>query len=437
MDADPLRSRHRRLTAGAGLSLGVAFGLSPQALADVDVVTVTTAADPGDANCNTNGCTLREAITVADDADTDPDQILFQSGLTGTVTLTANHLPTINEPLEILGPGPGILAVSGNQASRIFSVQDATGPVTVSGLTVTSGNSGGNVGGAMLVDNSALTVRSSAVVNNDSGDGGAGIWADGGSLTVRNSTISGNDAVGVMSYGGGIASYAPNTLLVQHSTISDNDAERGGGLYAQGSATIESSTIADNGAHFGGGLYEAPGAPVPTLTNTIVADNGVTGVGAQGPDLLNVFNASFTLVEQTSGANVMQTVAGSNITDDVTDGLNDVDPQLGALGPNGGPTQTHALPMTSRAVDKGSSAGPADQRGQPRPFDVPSIANSLAVGANGADMGAFELQVPQAAPPTSLLPSPSTPAPVKKKKCKKKRKRRSAAAAKKRCKKKR
>ena len=87
-----------------------------------------------------------------------------------------------------------------------------------------------------------------------------------------------------------------------------------------------------------------------------------------------------------------------------------IDPVLAA---NGGPTATHALLPGSPAIDRGSAFGAlADQRGLPRPSDFPAIANAL--GGDGSDIGAFELQAPPPtqppAPPT--LPAPAPPVPA-------------------------
>src|SRR5262249_35096802 len=70
-----------------------------------------------------------------------------------------------------------------------------------------------------------------------------------------------------------------------------------------------------------------------------------------------------------------------------------VDPLLAPLANNGGPTRTCALRTGSPAIDKGKNCGPdTDQRGAPRPFDFPSIAN--AAGGDGSDIGAFEFGPP-------------------------------------------
>jgi len=60
---------------------------------------------------------------------------------------------------------------------------------------------------------------------------------------------------------------------------------------------------------------------------------------------------------------------------------------LGPLQNNGGPTDTHALLPGSPAIDTGISGGPnTDQRGFPRPIDLPSVPNA----ADGSDIGAYE-----------------------------------------------
>ena len=65
-----------------------------------------------------------------------------------------------------------------------------------------------------------------------------------------------------------------------------------------------------------------------------------------------------------------------------------IDPRLGALGDNGGPTKIHKLLQSSTAIDSGddSSAPATDQRGVTRPKD----GNKDGVGST--DIGAFELK---------------------------------------------
>ncbi|MEM9354362.1 MAG: choice-of-anchor Q domain-containing protein [Planctomycetota bacterium] len=68
----------------------------------------------------------------------------------------------------------------------------------------------------------------------------------------------------------------------------------------------------------------------------------------------------------------------------------DINPLLGPLADNGGPTQTHALLPGSQALEAGVSVG-YDQRGLAAPIDLPGIPN--AVGGDGRDIGAYEAQI--------------------------------------------
>src|SRR6185503_2465731 len=73
---------------------------------------------------------LRETIAASAAGDT------IEFAVSGTITLTRGEL-TINHTLNIKGPGPAGLTVSGNRASRVFRI--VFGTVTISGLTITEG----------------------------------------------------------------------------------------------------------------------------------------------------------------------------------------------------------------------------------------------------------------------------------------------------------
>jgi Right handed beta helix region len=542
---------------GTGLALGVGLGMSSAAQAAPQTFTVGTLNDnpggPAAADCATatnTDCTLRDAIIAANsNANTaDQDVIVFNSGLTGSITLAGNP-QTIKQSVWIQGPGtsPGnsAITVDGDDTYRDFlavSGGNYAMDLKISGLTVTNGSAnGGGAGISVYWDYSGstsypqptLTVQDSAVSNN-TGNDGAGIHGTRASINIQNSAIYDNTAHGLSSGAGGGGVYLfpgiGGTLTIDHSRIADNTANgdngRGGGVHSLGPTTIESSTISGNsttGAHArgggvqldstatiensaiyengtegqyangggasfgslnsvavdnttiyangtggenasgggiasnasagptitdstivnnysyvnGGGIYANDDNPEMTLTNTIVSGNRLNGLG---PDLYSpgeTFQAAFSLIGDASDATINDTVGGSNLTG--------VDPQLGPLQDNGGPTYTMALPPSSAAVDAGSSSSVVDQRGLLRPV-AQSTAKSSATGANCADVGAFELQVsgggpgaachPTPPPPSGGGGSPTTPA-TPKKKCKKKKHKRSAETAKKKkCKKK-
>jgi hypothetical protein len=441
----------RRLAAGAGLTVGAT--LAAGGTAQATDFTVNSTLDNGDNTCDltAGGCTLRDAVGDAND-NSGPDDVLFQSGLSGTITLT----PTpqyglgVSGPTYIQGPGAGQLAVSGNDAARIFTINEDTpgDPVSISGLTLTDASFAGQDGGAVLNADADLTI-SDAVVrdSNSAGGNGGGIASVDGTLTLERSTVSGNmsgsgpvgggiyadDDLYVVdstiagntagSFGGGVyASYSSNVIhrgphTIRNSTIAGNTAGRnGGGVYFYGAKdeadllTIESSTIAGNNASgsggdgYGGGVsseHQGAGYLGAALENTIVANNTAA---ISEPDVAgDLLDASFSLIQDPGSAGITEGVADSNIYA--------VDPQLGPLASNGGPTMTQALAPTSPAVDKGSSALTADQRGQLRPFDFAATANSSALGADASDMGAFELQPADIPAASAVTPTPAVTAP--------------------------
>jgi predicted outer membrane repeat protein len=353
-------------------------------------------------NLNDSGAgSLRQAILDANTA-VGADTITFQPGLSGTITLTTGEL-LVSDSLTIHSLGAGIIAVSGNNSSRIFEVSNQTAIVSlgVSGLTLTQGNAGTDAGGAILVTgDESLGLSGMVIAGNTAGSGG-GIDVDAGSLTLDDSTVTNNHAVNLggglllnndsVSFirnstfsgnqagntGGGINAQARISLTIENTTISDNHAEFGGGIEVfTGTAVVRNSTIAFNttdGGFGGGVLLQSPMAAV-TLQSTIVADNAATASGTK-PDISGTVTATFSLVENT---------AGTTFTPDSSNNLTDVDPLLGPLQFNGGPTKTHALLPGSPAIHHG--ANPlnlsSDQRGFP----------FLRTFGGGTDIGAFEVQ---------------------------------------------
>ena len=294
-----------RLLIGTGMSLGAAIGIGSTAEAAVNTITVTSLADPGDGDCATNGCTLREAITQADNGDTtfpaDIDQIVFQSGLSGTITLNGTELPLIDEPLYIDGPGAGTLTVDGNDSSRILETDlyFFQSEVKIEGLLLTGGHS--STGGAISSFRTTLTLKNSIVVGNYSAGCGGGVSADhpiiidstisdntaqtggGGGLcssvgypVIENSIISGNEAAtnggGILTmHSGGI--YA-GAMTIEQSTISNNQAAGyGGGLSSTGNAIIRRSTISGNQAEAGGGAVNLTNFAIGEIEKSTISRN--------------------------------------------------------------------------------------------------------------------------------------------------------------------
>jgi hypothetical protein len=191
-------------------------------------------------------------------------------------------------------------------------------------------------------------------------------------LTISSSTISGNYA----KAGGGIGNVYYSVTL-SNSTISGNSAYSGGGIVSYGgSVTLSNSTISGNSAYvLDGGINNTDLGTLHTR-NTIVAGN----MAPSSPDLHgNLGSLGHNLIGNTQG--------GSGF--DPTDLLN-VDPLLGPLQDNGGPTQTLALLPGSPAIDAGDNTDAPcwDQRRE----GFPRIVGIIDPDNPVIDIGAFEVQ---------------------------------------------
>jgi hypothetical protein len=345
---------------------GLILALAGSAQADTLTVTNTN---------NTGSGSLRSAIETAD-ANGVADTITFAADLGPTIKLTSGQL-TINSDLTIKGPGANELSVSGTGNSGVFSVaSEAT--AKISGLRITGGNA--NSGGG-INNKGTLTLARSAVTHNLAGGSGGGIF-NGGTLRVWRSTISGNTAD--EGGGGGVfnrgSSADEGNAAFTNSTISGNEAEgSGGGISNAGDVSISNSTVTKNSAEGSGDGVASLGTGSVGVYSSILAGNQTT-------DVDNVSKGSFT----SRGYNTIgdgKSAPSFNSTGDRTGVTN---PGLGPLADNGGPTQTHAVLSGSPALDKGNSGLVRDQRGEPRPVDLPDVGN--ARGGDGSDVGAFELQ---------------------------------------------
>jgi hypothetical protein len=72
--------------------------------------------------------------------------------------------------------------------------------------------------------------------------------------------------------------------------------------------------------------------------------------------------------------------------------LNNTDPLLGSLQPNGGPTQTIPLLTGSPAIDAGNPSGCTDGKGKLLTTDQRGMPRPDKEDKTGCDMGAYEKQ---------------------------------------------
>jgi predicted outer membrane repeat protein len=409
------RLKHARLSAanrawllaGAGVIVGAGTSVGPT-IAHADQYTVTSASDSSDLVPFPG--TLRRAVY---DANQHPgsDSIVFDSSLSGQLASVRFGAIEITDGLTVSGPGARNFGAFA-EGSRIFTVDPNTAgdQVTISGLELINGYSS-SAGGGILNQDAKLTISGCWFLGNRSADGvlGGGAIADVGPFStqtkiedskfIQNSALNGS--------GGAIASGSQLGTVV-NSTFLRNDSHNDGGAVFAGDdgGTFQNVTIADNETEgYGGGIAVATGGPNISLQNSIVADNTSSGPGVDVSDA-DPIDAEFSLIGHTSGLTIDSTVTGSNLLD--------VDPKFRAAS-----YFDHGLPIlkpapTSPVIDQGRTAGgvTSDERGAPRPLDLPDVANSAATGADGADMGAVEETLIEATPEDLALSITDTPDPA-------------------------
>jgi hypothetical protein len=334
-----------------------------------------------------------------------------------------------------LAGGPGLDGESGWSAQGGGIYNASTGILNVVRSTIrdnkVQGGSGGNggdeggnggfgetaLGGGLYnyfgtVTLTASTVAYNAAIGGQGGNGGggralAGLGGNGkygegggldsieGTLTLIDSTVAANRAMG----GNG----GPGGFIVNNVTGGaggDGYDATGGGVYTFGcQLSFRNSTVAFNtasGGHKGLGGSGAPdgrdgsgtgGGVSPILDLGRGAPAAVSSLfGGNTADTNPDFSGTFTTVDHSLVANGQG--AGS-ISNGVNGNIVGVDPLIGPLADNGGPTLTVALLPGSPALNHGANPDglATDQRGQPR------------LRESQVDIGAFEFQVPLPPPP--------------------------------------
>ena len=240
-------------------------------------------------NTNDSGAgSLRQAIEEANETH-GIDIIQFDSELSGQkITLTSGELQ-ISDSVKIQGLlSADDLTISGNNTSRIFSIDDFDAEnqvaVVIDKLTLTEGNS--SEGGGAIANFENLTISQSKIINNKNTsqkptDGGGAIRnSDTGHLTIDQTLITNNQS---HAFGGGITNFGE--LDVNYSIISHNQVTGGGGggIDNRGrQADITGSLIAQNTNTVGpaGGFGNGTAQTTTVVKNSFIFGNqAVNGAG--------------------------------------------------------------------------------------------------------------------------------------------------------------
>ncbi len=402
--------------------LGSAVFVTPAYAAGI---VVDSNADDALINLAGNGfCDLREAIEAANTdvavdactAGSGADSISFDASLSGQTILAVSQLELLEDVILDGSSLASKITISGGNSTRVFLVASGV-TATLDSLIVTQGRVEGCCG-AGLLNYGALTITNSlfSANNNNNGSGGAIMNIAPGALTLTGSTISGNSA----SNGGGIGN--ENQMTITNSTISANSSgDAGGGIHNNGAtatltvtnSTFSGNTASTNGFGSGGGIFSS--GPL-TVTNSTFSGNSAqfdAGGIAQDAGTLNLSNtiiANSSVVDTSSETDCRsQSAIGINLNNLVEYGgqncsspLN-VEPNLGPLADNDGPTQTFALLANSPAIDAGDDATCATS-------EVNNLDQRDITRPNGGhcDIGAYEY-VDTTAPTITAFSVPASP----------------------------
>ena len=329
------------------------FNLEIAGIFRVDSTVDEVDVDPGDGQCetaSTGDCTLRAAIQEAN-AQPGLNKIIIPEG---TYRLTLGGVGEdegasgdldITDDVIIIGTNSFPTVIDGDGIDRVMHILGASEDSVVN------------------VTLEKITIRNGAA---DAGDGGS-ILNAGGNLEVIHTTIADNHA----RRGGGIFNQAPNTMSVRNSAILDNTAEKGAAIYDEGiGLSIANTTISGNVAtsegsinsrglnlmitnstiyaNTGGGISLADDGEAK-LQNTIFANNGTPciGNGAAPSKLKSIGNNIIDDPDDAAGCDIV--LVSSDLVGE---------PGLMEFVDNGTSGNGHfSLAANSPAIDAGNNDG--------------------------------------------------------------------------------
>jgi CSLREA domain-containing protein len=269
-------------------------------------------------------CTLREAILAAStDTEVDnctggdpgADTITFDSNLNGS-TITLGDTLEITSSMTIQGPGTENLAISGDNAVRVFEIGDEAGSidndsidVTIDSLTISDGSSSAR-GGGIAVYSQTLTVVDSLILENEAAEDGGGIYSLSSRLVVTGTDILSNTA-SPKDVGGGMLAIG-SIVNIAETHFVGNMAAGGGGLYGQRSALdIRDSLFHANKAITEGGallltpnLKDTPSTDFPLVVNIVDSEftnNTALSAGAIGVAITTTIQSSLVAGNAATG----------------------------------------------------------------------------------------------------------------------------------------
>ena len=179
--------------------------------------------------------------------------------------------------------------VSDNTAENGGAIYVVSGSLTVdsnNGANVIqlTNNTAENGGGAIYVQSGSVELKSVSDISNNTstsnGSAGGAIYVEGGSISIQSSTFENNSA---QDKGGHIyVNSTDNGNIISGGSFTDGDAQYGGAIYVDGKLTINNATIKENGSAIstlGGGVFVGESANLTIADSTLSQNNAVDGAG--------------------------------------------------------------------------------------------------------------------------------------------------------------
>jgi hypothetical protein len=257
------------------------------------------------------------------------------------------------------------------------------------------------LGGGIYSYNATLILANSSLSDNAAAYGG-GLYNNSfnntSTATITDSTVLSNTA---LQGGGGVDNNNGATLTIAGSTISDNAASIGGGFHNyNGSVLVASSTISGNSAGNGGGVSNTSGTL--TITDSTISSNSVTnggyGGGIDNNGAMTVGNTIAAGNTASNGPDVHGNLGsqGYNLIGNALGMTGWVDTDLLNVDPRLGPLQDNGGSTQTQALQPGSPALDAGDPNQLGTIDQRGVVRSggVNIGAFQASASAFLLAAP-------------------------------------------
>ncbi|WP_187781891.1 choice-of-anchor Q domain-containing protein [Gimesia chilikensis] len=312
--------RNRRSLQNAGSVPALVSHTKGETLEDRLLLTTFTVTNNDDSGTGS----LRAALEAAN-SSAGADTITFDASLAGQTIFLSEEL-AISDDVTIVGLGADLLTISGNEANRLFYINDYQEnklSVAMSGLRLADGYGDFNgphhlSDGGAIFSYESLSLQDCVFTNNEAVVEGGAIRSSG-DLTVIDCTFTGNTT----GYYGGAIYNLIGALTVSNSSFDTNTSRHGGAIYNYGSSadlSINNSVFSENVAETNGGAIENESNSVLITGSEFVENSARDGAA--------VFNKKVTFSNSIATMTVLDTVFTGNTATSSGGGIKNTDASL-------------------------------------------------------------------------------------------------------------